>query len=133
MISNEDELAEFIRDADTLLRIVGGGTRSELGASVSGEPLSVTGLSGVQLYEPEALTLIVQAGTPVAEVETMLAAEGQMLFFEPPDYRALLGTKGEPTMGALAACNLSGPRRIAQGAARDAMLGVRFVDGIGAP
>jgi glycolate oxidase FAD binding subunit len=93
--------------------------------------LSTAGLSGISLYEPGALTLVVKAGTPLAEVEATLAAEGQMLPFEPMDHRGLLGSEGEPTIGGVVACGVSGPRRIAAGACRDAMLGLRFVNGKG--
>jgi len=125
----EAELARMIADATGPLRIVGGGTRS-FGAG-AGEALSTAGLSGVTLYEPGALTLVVRAGTPLAEVEDMLAAEGQRLAFEPMDHRSLLGTSGAPTIGGMVAANVSGPRRIAVGACRDFLLGVRFVDGMG--
>jgi len=125
---NEDDLAEAIASASAPLCIQGGGTR---GLAVPGEILSTTGLSGVELYEPGALTLVVKAGTPLAEVENLLASEGQRLAFEPMDHRGLLGTKGEPTIGGVIAGNISGPRRIQVGAARDHLLGVRFVDGTG--
>lgn len=124
----ESELADLIRDADGPLCISGGGTR---GLAVPGRAVSVAGLNGVQLYEPGALTLVVGAGTPVAEVEALLAGEGQRLAFEPWDARGVLGSEGTPTMGALFAANISGPRRIQAGAARDFLLGVRFVDGAG--
>ncbi len=126
----EIELAEAVRAAKGPLRIVGGGTRP-VGRPIVGEVLSTAGLTGISLYEPGALTMVVQAGTPLAEVETALAAEHQRLPFEPMDHRPLLGTTGTPTIGAVAACNISGPRRIQAGAARDYMLGVRFVDGAG--
>ncbi len=129
--ASEAELAEAVAGAAGPLRIVGGGTRS-IGRPVDGEVLSVTGLLGISLYDPGSLTLVVQAGTPLAEVEAALATEGQRLAFEPMDHRRLLGTTGEPTIGAVAAMNNAGPRRIQAGAARDYMLGVRFVDGQGA-
>ena len=137
--ASETELAEAVADAaraGTPLEIRGGGTRSGLGRPVQAEKtLSTRGLSGISLYEPGALTLVVKAGTPLAEVEAALAAEGQMLPFEPMDHRALLGAAndsgGEPTIGGVVACGVSGPRRIQAGACRDAMLGVRFVNGNG--
>ncbi|KAA9010511.1 glycolate oxidase subunit GlcE [Histidinibacterium aquaticum] len=126
----EDDLARLVAGADGPLRIRGGGTR-DIGRPVPGEVLETGGLSGVTLYEPGALTLVVGAGTPLAEVEAVLAAEGQRLPFEPIDHRALLGTGGAPTIGGVVAANVSGPRRISVGAARDFCLGVRFVDGTG--
>jgi glycolate oxidase FAD binding subunit len=125
----EEELAQMIKGANGPLRISGGGTRAI--GRVEGETLDASAMSGISLYEPGALTIVVGTGTPVAEVEKTLAAENQRLAFEPMDHRVLLGTKGTPTMGGMAAANVSGPRRIAVGACRDFMLGVRFVDGAG--
>ncbi len=126
----EGELAEIIKWADGPLRIEGGGTRP-LGRASNGARLNTSGLSGIRLYEPGALTLVAGAGTPLAEIEEALATEGQRLAFEPMDHRGLLGTKGIPTLGGVVAANVSGPRRIQAGACRDFMLGVRFVDGRG--
>lgn len=126
--STEIELAQMVADATGPLAIIGGGTR---GIALKGDTLDVSGLSGIDLYEPGALTMVVKAGTPVAEVETALAQEHQRLAFEPMDHRGLMGTSGTPTMGGVFAGNISGPRRIQAGAARDFALGVRFVDGCG--
>ncbi len=125
---SEEELAAMIVAARGPLAVQGGGTRGFAGA---GDELSSAGLSGIDLYEPGALTLVARAGTPVAEIEAALAGENQRLAFEPMDHRALLGTTGQPTIGGVMAANVSGPRRIAVGAARDFALGVRFVDGSG--
>ncbi|WP_417523360.1 FAD-binding protein [Marinovum sp.] len=126
----EAELAEMIAGATGPLRIRGGGTR-DVGRAVAGDVLETGGLSGIRLYEPGALTMVAGAGTPLAEIETALAAEGQRLAFEPGDWRGLLGSAGESTLGGVVAANASGPRRVTVGAARDFMLGVRFVDGTG--
>ena len=120
----------MVRDATGPLRIKGGGTRS-VGGAVSGEVLETGDLTGIALYEPGALTIVVKAGTPLAEVEAALVAENQRLAFEPMDHRGLLGTSGEPTIGGVVAANVSGPRRVQIGACRDYLLGVRFVDGAG--
>lgn len=131
----EAELAALVKKAHaekTSLRIRGGGTRADLGRPAQPTSvLSTAGLSGITLYDPGALTMIAQAGTPMAEIEAALEAESQMLAFEPIDYRALLGSTGEPTIGGNIAANISGPRRVLVGACRDFVLGVRFVTGEG--
>ncbi|WGW04421.1 FAD-binding protein [Tropicibacter oceani] len=127
---SEAELAEIIAGASGPLHVRGGGTRA-IGRPMTGAVLETTGMSGITLYEPGSLTLVARAGTPLAEIEAALEAEGQRLAFEPMDHRGLLGTTGTPTIGGVVAGNVSGPRRIQAGACRDFLLGVRFVDGAG--
>ncbi len=116
----------------TRLRIIAGCTRGGIGnpGDVS-QALDVSGISGITRYEPGSLTLEARAGTSMKEIEAALAAENQMLAFEPMDHRTLMASKGEPTIGGIVACNVSGPRRFMIGACRDFLLGVRFVDGQG--
>lgn len=128
---SETDLAEAIRLAAAPLTVRGGGTRP-VGAQDTNTPmLETAGLSGIRLYEPGALTLVVGAGTPLCDVQAAVAAEGQRLPFEPPDWSGLLGRTGQSTMGGVVAANASGPRRVQAGACRDSLIGVRFVDGTG--
>jgi glycolate oxidase FAD binding subunit len=124
---SEAEVAEILREASGV-SLRGGGTRGVFGP---GAVLETSGLAGVRLYEPEALTLVVGAGTALAEVERVLAGEGQRLAFEPPDLRRVLGREGVSTIGGVVAMNAAGSRRMQVGAARDHVLGLRFVDGRG--
>ncbi len=126
----EMEVADVIRSANNGLHVQGGGTRP-IGVTNAQDVLSMRALSGIELYEPGALTLVAKAGTPISEINATLDEQGQMLAFEPIDHRVMLGTRGDPTIGGAVAGNVSGPRRITAGACRDFLLGVRFVDGRG--
>lgn len=133
--ADADELASVIADANaarTPLAIHGGGTRTGLGRPVDDAiPMTTSALNGVTLYEPSELVISAGAGTPLAEIETLLAAHGQRLPFEPMDHRRIFHGKGTPTIGGVVAANISGPRRIQAGAARDSLIGLRAVNGKG--
>ncbi|WP_348646231.1 FAD-binding protein [Aliiroseovarius sp. F20344] len=127
---SEAELADLVRASSGPLRIMGGGTRP-IGDVANAQVLSTAALSGITLYEPGALTLVAKAGTPLDEIDAALRAENQMLAFEPYDLTGVTGAKGASTIGGVVATNASGARRVQAGAARDFLLGVRFVDGEG--
>ncbi len=133
--SDEEDVAAIVADLASRkvpISIAGGGTRAGLGRPIQTATAMNTGhLAGITLYEPTELVLSARAGTPLSTVENLLAEHGQRLPFEPPDYRSLYGSEGEPTIGAVAAANLSGPRRIMAGAARDSLIGLRVVTGRG--
>lgn len=116
---------------DKALEVMGQGSKRGLGRpSQTDLTLDLSGLSGVTLYEPAELVLSAKAGTPLAEIETLLEKNNQELAFEPMDYGPLLGGEaGKGTIGGTIAGNLSGPRRIKSGAARDHFLGVTAVTG----
>ncbi len=134
--TDESELVAAVTDAAARtvpLAVAGGGTRAGLGRPTqTAATLSTDKLTGITLYEPAELVISARAGTPLAEIEAELAGQNQRLGFEPIDYRRLYGSTGTPTIGAVAAANVSGPRRIQSGAARDSLIGLRAVTGSGA-
>jgi glycolate oxidase FAD binding subunit len=115
------------------LDVLGRGSKRGLGRPSQHDlTLDLSGLSGVTLYEPEELVLSAKAGTPIAEIEALLDKSNQELAFEPIDYGPLLGGEANAgTIGGVLATNLSGPRRIKAGAARDHFLGASAVTGRG--
>ena len=128
------EVEEAVRWAlgdDKSLEIVGQGSKRRIGRpSQTDITLDLSGLSGVTLYEPDELVLSAKAGTPLAEIEALLDKNSQQLAFEPMDYGPVLGLDADRgTIGGVIATNLSGPRRIKAGAARDHFLGVAAVTG----
>ncbi|HEY4134846.1 MAG TPA: glycolate oxidase subunit GlcE [Alphaproteobacteria bacterium] len=115
------------------MEIRGGGSKRGLGQPTAPDSrLELDGLSGIVSYDPAELVLTARAGTPLAEIEALLADKRQLLAFEPPTWRKLLGSDARtPTLGGTLACNMSGPRRIKAGAARDHFLGFTAVNGFG--
>ena len=135
-ISDEASLAAAVTEAveqGLRLDVRGTGTRAGLGrAAQADRTLDVSGLSGISLYEPDELVLSARAGTPLAQIEALLADASQMLAFEPMDTGPLFGLPaGAGTIGGMFACNLAGPRRLSHGAVRDHALGIRAVSGRG--
>jgi glycolate oxidase FAD binding subunit len=127
-----NQLCEAIRAASaarTPLRIRAGGTKDFYGNSVQGELLDPRSIAGIVNYEPTELVITARAGTPLAELEQLLAENGQMLAFEPPHFGS------GATVGGCVAAGLSGPRRVSfgptYGGVRDFILGARLIDGRG--
>ncbi len=121
-------LADQIRAAHskrTVLRIRGAGSKDFYGEQLDGDILDTLPLSGVCSYEPSELVVTALAGTPLVELENLLAERGQYLAFEPPHF----GTGA--TVGGMVAAGLSGPARVAAGAVRDHVLGVQMLNGLG--
>jgi glycolate oxidase FAD binding subunit len=114
------------------LAIIGNGTKTAMLRPVqAARSLSIRNLSGITLYSPNELVISALAGTLLSEVEAVLAERGQHIIAEPPDLAAIYGSGGQQTLGGVIATNLSGPRRIAWGAMRDHVLGIRAVTGHG--
>ncbi len=126
-------LVEWAAAEGLPLELAGAGTKRGLGRPLQAtRSLELAALSGVTLYEPEELVLSAKAGTRLAEIEALLAEQRQAFAFEPADLGPLYGgAAGGATIGGVLACNLSGPRRIKAGAARDHFLGVTAVNGRG--
>lgn len=125
-----EQFAETIREAAArgrALRLRGGGTKDFYGNALRGEVLDTRGYAGIVDYEPTELVLTARCGTPLADLESTLEANGQCLPFEPPHFGP------GATVGGCIAAGLSGPRRASAGALRDFVLGVKLVDGRGQP
>jgi glycolate oxidase FAD binding subunit len=128
-----EDTVRWALDKGRALEVVGHGSKRLVGRPPrSDATLDLSALRGVTLYEPDELVLSAKAGTPLAEIETLIAAQNQHLAFEPMDCGPLLGgMTARGTIGGALATNLSGPRRIIAGAARDHVLGFTAVSGRG--
>jgi len=132
------QITDRIRAAaadDTPLRIRGGGSKDFYGQSLQDDLLDTTALCGILSYEPTELVVTVGAGTPLAELETLLAERGQCLAFEPPHFAWSAGSGGgagsAATVGGMVAAGLSGPARASAGAVREYVLGLHMLNGLG--
>lgn len=131
-------LTDRIRAASadgTKLRIRGGGSKDFYGNCLQGELLDTTALNGILSYEPTELVVTVGAGTPLAELETLLAERGQCLAFEPPHFSWSQSpgatAPSAATVGGMVAAGLSGPARASAGAVREYVLGLHMMNGMG--
>lgn len=127
-----DAIAAAVRD-EAKLRIRGGGSKETIGAPTpTARTLDMSGFSNVVDYDPPELVLTVSAGTLLSDIETLVAAEEQMLAFGPYDHGPMLsGTAGAATIGGVISAGVSGPRRLSGGGARDHLLGFKAVSGHG--
>lgn len=107
----------------TGLKIIGGNSKSFYGREACGRPLEVGKHRGILHYEPSELVITARSGTPLKEIEKVLAEQNQMLAFEPPHFGACA------TLGGAVACGFSGPRRPFAGALRDFVLGLKLLNG----
>jgi glycolate oxidase FAD binding subunit len=133
---DERELVRVVAEAaasETPVEIAGAGSKRIVGRPMqTSATISTRAMRGITLYEPTEMVMSARAGTPVAQIEAELADRGQMLAFEPIDLGPLLGEDaGQATVGGVFATNTSGARRVAVGAARDHLLGIRAVNGRG--
>ncbi len=135
-----NDFSDRIRQASasgTPLRIRGGGSKDFYGQSLVGEVLDTTSYQGVLSYEPSELVITVRAGTPLTEVQAMLAQKGQCLAFEPPHFSQSWGVSSVSsngvgaTVGGMVAAGLAGPARASVGTVRDFVLGARLINGKG--
>ena len=130
-----EELAQAVAWAagnEAPVEVLGTGTKRGIGRVMQvAATLDLSALSGVSLYEPDELVMTAGAGTPLRDIEALLAGDNQQFAFEPPDLSRLLGSAHSGTLGGTVAANLSGPRRIKSGAARDHLLGFTAVSGRG--
>ena len=121
-------LSESVRHAaekGTALVIQGGGSKLFYGRLPVGQVLDISRHRGLVSYEPTDLVITARAGTPLREIETVLANNNQMLAFEPPHFGP------DSTLGGAVAAGLSGPRRPYSGSVRDFVLGIKMINGKG--
>jgi len=139
-VQNESQAVELVRQARAEKKpfeIVAGGTRRHLGAPIPDLPqLDLSALQGIVNYEPEELICTLAPGTPLPEVERVLAQRGQRLGFDPADWSQVYGPTsnnkvGTATIGGALSVDAYGPGRLLRGPARDSLLAFRGINGLG--
>ncbi len=134
-VRDPKDVEEVVRAAiasDQPLEIIGHGSKRQIGQPMATNAvLDVSALNAVASYEPNELIITVQAGAPLADVQSLIDSKNQQFAFEPMDTSALLGVSGSGTIGGMIGAGLAGPRRIKAGGARDHLLGAHAVSGFG--
>jgi glycolate oxidase FAD binding subunit len=134
-VRDPKDVEEVVRAAiasEQPLEIIGHGTKRLIGQPMATNAvLDVSALNAVTSYEPNELIITVQAGAPLADLQSLIDSKNQQFAFEPMDTSALLGVSGNGTIGGMIAAGLAGPRRIKAGGARDHLLGAHAVSGFG--
>jgi glycolate oxidase FAD binding subunit len=129
------DVEEVVRAAiasDQPLEIVGHGSKRAIGQPMATNAvLDLSALNAVNSYEPNELIITVEAGAPLADVQSLIDAKNQQFAFEPVDTARLLGTPAIGTVGGMIGAGLAGPRRIKAGGVRDHLLGAHAVSGFG--
>ena len=134
-VRDVQDVEEVVRAAvasEQPLEVIGHGSKRAIGHPMATNAvLDVSVLNAVSSYEPNELIITVQAGAPLADVQSLIDAKNQQFAFEPMDMSVLLGTAGAGTIGGMIGAGLAGPRRIKAGGARDHLLGAHAVSGFG--
>ena len=134
-VRNVKDVEEVVRAAianEQPLEIIGHGTKRLIGQPMATNAvLDVSDLNAVTSYEPNELIITVQAGAPLADVQSLIDSKNQQFAFEPMDTSVLTGVSGSGTIGGMIGAGLAGPRRIRAGGARDHLLGAHAVSGFG--
>jgi glycolate oxidase FAD binding subunit len=134
-VRDPKDVEEVVRAAiagEQPLEIIGHGTKRQIGhAMATNAVLDVSALNAVSAYEPNELIITVQAGAPLADVQSLIDSKNQQFAFEPMDTSVLTGASGNGTIGGMIGAGLAGPRRIKAGGARDHLLGAHAVSGFG--
>lgn len=134
-VRDVQDVEEVVRAAvasEQPLEVIGHGSKRAIGHPMATNALlDVSVLNAVSSYEPNELIITVQAGAPLADVQSLIDAKNQQFAFEPMDMSVLLGSAGAGTIGGMIGAGLAGPRRIKAGGARDHLLGAHAVSGFG--